>query len=155
MSLDRKVDVDYGDYDNIECNTGPEITDGSHKRVIARRSQCQHWEMSSLRNIDHLCQAIADQVKIRREGTLGGKIALCPPRRASVDHHPGMKTEVGKGRGRDGAAEDGSECSDLDSEIILGDGKRSGRNGVGIFENLGGSIGGDKEVGMLASEVAR
>lgn len=141
MALDTKV--------GPECNTTitrPDSTDG---RVIVRRTQYQHWETSSLRNIDHLCQTIANRVKIRREGTLGGKIALRPPRRAGVGHHRGIKTQVGKRGGGDGVAEDESECSDLDSEIILGDGKRSNRNGAGIFEDLGGSIGGDKEVGML------
>lgn len=113
----------------------------------------QHWETSTLRNIDRLCQAIANRVKTRREGTLGGKIALRPPRRAGMGRYRGIKTEEGKEGEEDGVAEDGSEDSDVDSEIILGDGKLV--KGAGVFENLSGSIGGDgrnKEVGTLVKQ---
>ena len=143
--------------ENIPCadaSTGHDMTepvgdDAPHGKSSARGSLAPNQDPSSLKfsitnhaNIGHLCQTIADQVEIRREGT--GGIALRAPRRAGVS---GRETTTGP---VDDEVE-GGEDSGVGSELPYG-GRGGRRERAGMLSDLGGSIG-DYENGQVAIDV--
>lgn len=123
--VDFTTDAVIGTSRGGSCGSGTD-------RTIGRRPRLRHATVGTIKqaSIDHLCQAIADRVAIRRGGS-SGNIALKPPRRLEESRD-----------GERGEANRTEEDEAGDTEMSYSGGGR--RGSAGLIGSLGGGMSGDE-----------